>query len=147
MQGGSGKRLTSIRKVFYGWVCQAEVDAGKPPGLRSSEAEWIRQLEAENRQAWRSNAIGKRLGLSCGRGRSLMYTSASTLARETSSRSARFLGRIRAHDRPAVPVMQPRRAVSFEEERARSGPGGIGLDSKSCFFAAANSGSGDAFNF
>ena len=39
------------------WVKKAEVDAGTRPGTTTSDAERIRQLEAENRELRRANAI------------------------------------------------------------------------------------------
>ena len=41
------------------WVNQAEVDAGETPGTTTKEAERIRQLEQENRELKRANAILK----------------------------------------------------------------------------------------
>ena len=63
LQGGSGKSLTSIRRVLRGWVRQADVDAGRRPGVTSNEAERIGRLEADNRQLRAANATGKRLRL------------------------------------------------------------------------------------
>ena len=39
------------------WVRQAEVDAGATPGVTSAEAARIKQLEQENRELKRANAI------------------------------------------------------------------------------------------
>jgi len=39
------------------WVKKAEIDAGARPGTTTSDAERIRQLEAENRELRRANAI------------------------------------------------------------------------------------------
>ena len=39
------------------WVNQAEIDAGEVPGVTSSEAARIRELEQENRELRRANAI------------------------------------------------------------------------------------------
>ncbi len=41
------------------WVRQAEVDTGDRPGTTSSDAERIAQLERENRELRRANAILK----------------------------------------------------------------------------------------
>lgn len=41
------------------WVKQAEVDAGDRPGTTTSDAERIAQLERENRELRRANAILK----------------------------------------------------------------------------------------
>jgi transposase len=40
-----------------GWVAQAEVDAGRRPGLSSEDASRIAELERENRELRRANAI------------------------------------------------------------------------------------------
>jgi transposase len=53
------------RQLGYGvesvrlWVRQAEVDEGERPGTSSSDAERLRQLEQENRELKRANAILK----------------------------------------------------------------------------------------
>ena len=39
------------------WVKKAEIDAGARPGTTSEDAQRIRQLEAENRELRRANAI------------------------------------------------------------------------------------------
>ena len=39
------------------WVKKAEIDGGVRPGTTTSDAERIRQLEAENRELRRANAI------------------------------------------------------------------------------------------
>ena len=41
------------------WVKQADVDAGDKPGVTTSEAKRIRELEQENRELKRANAILK----------------------------------------------------------------------------------------
>ena len=41
------------------WVNQAEIDNGEAPGTTTKEAERIRQLEQENRELRRANAILK----------------------------------------------------------------------------------------
>lgn len=41
------------------WVKKAEIDAGTRPGITSEEAQRIRELEAENRELRRANAIPK----------------------------------------------------------------------------------------
>jgi transposase len=48
-----GYGVESVRQ----WVRQAEVDAGERAGTSSKEAERIRQLEQENRELKRANAI------------------------------------------------------------------------------------------
>jgi transposase len=50
-----GYGVESVR----GWVKQAEIDAGETPGATSAEQERIRQLEQENRELKRANAILK----------------------------------------------------------------------------------------
>ena len=46
-------------ETLRGWVRQAEVDDGKRPGVRTSEAERIKELERENRELRRANEILK----------------------------------------------------------------------------------------
>jgi transposase len=41
------------------WVKQAEIDAGETPGTTSADAARIKQLEQENRELRRANAILK----------------------------------------------------------------------------------------
>ena len=41
------------------WMKQAEIDAGEVPGVTTSEAARIRELEQENRELRRANAILK----------------------------------------------------------------------------------------
>ena len=50
-----GIGVESVRQ----WVKQAEIDDGKQPGTTSAEAARIRQLEQENRELRRANAILK----------------------------------------------------------------------------------------
>jgi transposase-like protein len=50
-----GYGVESVR----GWVKQAEIDAGETPGVTSAEQERIKQLEQENRELKRANAILK----------------------------------------------------------------------------------------
>jgi len=47
-------------ETLRGWVKQAEVDAGVKPGVRTAEAERVRQLEQENRELRRANEILRR---------------------------------------------------------------------------------------
>jgi len=44
-------------ETLRNWVTQAEVDAGVRPGTTSAEAQRIAELERENRELRRSNAI------------------------------------------------------------------------------------------
>ena len=50
-----GIGVESVRQ----WVQQADVDAGAAPGTTSADAERIKQLEQENRELKRANAILK----------------------------------------------------------------------------------------
>jgi transposase len=50
-----GYGIESVR----GWVKQAEIDAGVVPGVSSAEQARIRELEQENRELKRANAILK----------------------------------------------------------------------------------------
>jgi transposase len=62
-----GTKQGTVRRVAeqlgYGvesvrtWVKQAEIDAGETPGTTSAEAKRIRELEQENRELKRANAI------------------------------------------------------------------------------------------
>lgn len=50
-----GYGVESVR----GWVKQAEIDAGSAPGASTAEQARIKQLEQENRELKRANAILK----------------------------------------------------------------------------------------
>jgi transposase len=50
-----GYGVESVR----GWVKQAEIDAGEAPGTTSAEQARIKELEQENRELKRANAILK----------------------------------------------------------------------------------------
>jgi len=52
-----GEQLGINAETLRGWVMQAEVDAGARPGTSTSEAEKIAQLERDNRELRRANAI------------------------------------------------------------------------------------------
>ncbi|MDQ3642861.1 MAG: transposase [Actinomycetota bacterium] len=52
-----GEQLGINAETLRGWVTQAEIDAGARPGTSSSEAERIAQLERDNRELRRANAI------------------------------------------------------------------------------------------
>lgn len=58
---GTVKRVA--RQLGYGiesvrsWVKQAEIDSGETPGVTTSEAARITQLEQENRELRRANSI------------------------------------------------------------------------------------------
>jgi len=44
-------------ETLHGWVSQAEVDAGDRPGTTTGDARRLVELERENRELRRSNAI------------------------------------------------------------------------------------------
>jgi transposase len=44
-------------ETLRGWVTQAEIDTGARPGTSTTEAEKITQLERDNRELRRANAI------------------------------------------------------------------------------------------
>ncbi len=52
-----GEQLGINPETLRGWVMQAEVDAGARPGRSTTEAETIKQLERDNRELRRANAI------------------------------------------------------------------------------------------
>jgi transposase len=52
-----GEQLGINSDTLRGWVKQAQVDAGQRPGTTSSEVARIRQLERENAELRRANAI------------------------------------------------------------------------------------------
>jgi len=52
-----GEQLGINAETLRGWVTQAGVDAGARPGTSTSEAEKIAQLERDNRELRRANAI------------------------------------------------------------------------------------------
>jgi transposase len=52
-----GERLGINVETLRGWVRQAEVDAGQRPGTTTSEAQRLLDLERENRELRRANAI------------------------------------------------------------------------------------------
>jgi len=54
-----GQQLGINRDTLRGWVKQAQVDAGTRPGLSTDERRRLRELEAENRELRRANAILK----------------------------------------------------------------------------------------
>jgi len=43
--------------TLRGWVKQAQIDAGARPGVSTAEAARVRQLEKENAELRRANAI------------------------------------------------------------------------------------------
>ena len=52
-----GEQLGINPETLRGWVAQAEVDAGQRPGTTTSEAQRLVELERENRELRRANAI------------------------------------------------------------------------------------------
>ncbi len=52
-----GEQLGINAETLRGWVNQAEVDAGARPGTTSNDAQRLVDLERENRELRRSNAI------------------------------------------------------------------------------------------
>ena len=52
-----GSRIGVNPDTLRGWVKQADIDAGKRPGLTSDDAKRIRDLEQENRELKRANEI------------------------------------------------------------------------------------------
>jgi transposase len=52
-----GEQLGINPQTLRGWVTQAEVDAGARPGTSTSDAEKLAQLERDNRELRRANAI------------------------------------------------------------------------------------------
>lgn len=47
------------RETLRNWVTQAEVDAGDRPGITTDQAQRLAELERENRELRRANAILK----------------------------------------------------------------------------------------
>jgi transposase len=54
-----GQQLGINRDTLRGWVKQAQVDAGARPGVSTDDRRRLKQLEAENRELRRANAILK----------------------------------------------------------------------------------------
>jgi len=52
-----GEQLGINADTLRGWVKQAQIDAGLRPGVSTSEAARIRELEKENAELRRANAI------------------------------------------------------------------------------------------
>lgn len=52
-----GEQLGINTDTLRGWVKQAQIDAGKRPGTSTADAVRIRQLEHENAELRRANAI------------------------------------------------------------------------------------------
>jgi transposase len=54
-----GEQLGINRDTLRGWVKQAQIDAGTKPGMSSDQLRRLKELEAENRELRRANAILK----------------------------------------------------------------------------------------
>ena len=54
-----GEQLGINPETLRGWVHQVEIDAGARPGTTTSDAQRLAELERENRELRRSNAILK----------------------------------------------------------------------------------------
>jgi transposase len=54
-----GQQLGINRDTLRGWMKQAQIDAGSRPGLSSDDRRRLKELEAENRELRRANAILK----------------------------------------------------------------------------------------
>ncbi len=52
-----GRQLGIPVDTLRGWVRQADVDAGRRPGVSTEDSARVRQLEAELREARRANEI------------------------------------------------------------------------------------------
>ena len=52
-----GEQLGINPETLRGWVSQAEVDAGDRPGTTTGDAQRLVELERENRELRRANAI------------------------------------------------------------------------------------------
>lgn len=52
-----GEQLGINPETLRGWVNQAEIDAGDRPGTTTSDAQRLAELERENRELRRANAI------------------------------------------------------------------------------------------
>ena len=52
-----GEQLGINPETLRNWVNQAEIDAGDRPGTTTSDAQRLAELERENRELRRSNAI------------------------------------------------------------------------------------------
>ena len=53
------EQLGINRDTLRGWVKQAQIDAGAKPGLSTDQLRRLKELEAENRELRRANAILK----------------------------------------------------------------------------------------
>ena len=52
-----GQRTGVNPDTLRGWCKQADIDAGRRPGTRTSDAQRIKDLERENRELKRANEI------------------------------------------------------------------------------------------
>ena len=56
---GSGEQLGISAETLRGWMTRAEIDAGDRPGVTTDQAARLAELERENRELRRANAILK----------------------------------------------------------------------------------------
>jgi transposase len=63
--GRVGQQLGINRDTLRGWVKQAQIDAGTKPGLSTDQLRRLKELEAENRELRRANAILKSASALC----------------------------------------------------------------------------------
>ena len=54
-----GEQLGINPETLRNWVGQAEIDEGHRPGVTTAEAQWVAELERENRELRRANEILK----------------------------------------------------------------------------------------
>ena len=54
-----GQQLGINRDTLRGWVKQVQIDTGARPGLATDDRRRLKELEAENRELRRANAILK----------------------------------------------------------------------------------------
>jgi len=55
--GSIAAKIGCMVEALRGWVRQAEPDQGRRAGVSSSEREWLKELERENRQLNRANDV------------------------------------------------------------------------------------------
>lgn len=58
-----GEQLGINADTLRGWAKQTRIDAGQQPGLTTADRARLRELERENRELRRANAILKTAGL------------------------------------------------------------------------------------
>ena len=57
--GRVGQQLGINHDTLRGWIKQAQIDAGARPGLSTDDRRRLKELETENRELRRANAILK----------------------------------------------------------------------------------------